>query len=123
MTVHAADVVQDAKSARRKREAAEEAWQVVDRQNKVITGFEAKLTELEQRFDAEIAECRRDRDAQIAECRRERDEAIRDRSYVEGRLEVIEAWAASKGRKLPPSRGKPGSAPHRTLPDPPAEEK
>lgn len=88
---HQKQVESEAEAAtRRRREATDEAWAVVDRQNEMISGFEKKLQAVEKKCE----------DA-IAACHHERDECQRERSRLAGVLEVLVHWAQSKGVKIP----------------------
>lgn len=100
---------QEERELRRKREAATEAWQVVDKQKIVIDGFESKFRELEQKCDAAVAQC----EAERAECDKQR-------AYLQGVLGVVVEWASGKGLKIPPHLlTPPGSGIHRIVPDHP----
>ena len=98
----------ESKEARRRRAASEEAWQVVDRLNKVIEGYGPKIEALEQKADAaesRAAQCQQDHAATLAA------------------LRIVVAWGRAQKNPLPlpddwiDRLGVSGSDTHRPLPD------
>lgn len=84
-----------------RRDAATEAWEVVDKLNIIVGDHSSRLRELEARHAAAIEaieEREREANDRAARCEAEHGE-------TRGRLMVIEAWARSKGVKIPPVSG------------------
>ena len=93
-----------------RRDAAQEAWEVVDRLTKEIESHSVKIRELQERHDEEVRireERERAANERAARCEREHGE-------TRGRLIVIESWARQRGLKIPPPLSD-GSSPHQPL--------
>lgn len=100
----------DEQKAARRREAAAEAWEVVDRLNAIVEGHSAKIRELEERHELALVAA----NARTEECREEHAEAQRQLGEMRGYVSVIAAWGRTKGLKIPPIPG--GTDTHQALP-------
>jgi hypothetical protein len=80
-----------------RREAAQEAWEVVDRLSAQVEAHDEKIASLEKKHDEAVAKVE-ERERQAME-RAARCEA--EHAHLTGRMAVIEAWAKTKGVKIP----------------------
>lgn len=114
----------DDATKKRKREAADEAWQVADRLQALLTQYDEKLSKIQKECNdaltavqkkcddtVKAAEDRADIDAKRAQ------ECEKEHARSSARLEIIEGWAVSKGLKIPPAKDH-GSDVHRPVKPP-----
>jgi hypothetical protein len=100
----------DEQSKQRRRDAADEAWQVADRLQAVLTGYDQKFSRLEAEYRKAIESAKQE----TQEAREGEADCERRLARLEGRVEVIEAWARDKKLNLPPASGpSSGSGNHR----------
>lgn len=99
------------KQKQARREAVQEAWEVVDRLTKELETVNGRVAKLEQKHAEAVTKIEEREDAALqraAKCEAEHAHTI-------GRLSIIEAWARQRGLKIPPHVN-PGSSPHIPLP-------